>query len=80
MFKWRRRRPKGNQADRDLEEAARVLEDAEFGDYLGIYDRRSGSSGSGGDGDPDGGTSTDPALTTPRPSPKDDSDQESKPQ
>ena len=79
MSKWRRRRPKGNQADRDLEEAVRVLEDAEFGDYLGIYDRRSGSAGSEGDGDPDGRTSPDPTVTSPDPSPNGDSDQESTP-
>ena len=69
MFKWRRRRPKGNQTDRDLEEAARVLEDADFGDYLGIYDRRSdspGSEGDGGDGDPDRGISPDPTDTGPQ--------------
>ena len=76
MFKWRRRRPKGSQADRDLEEAARVLEDAEFGDYLGIYDRRPGSSGSKDDGDPDGGSSPDTTVTTPDPSPNDGSDRE----
>ncbi len=74
MFKWRRRRPKGSQADRDLEEAARVLEDAEFGDFLGIYDRRSGASGPEGDGGFDGGTSPDPTGTGPDPSPDDDSD------
>ena len=76
MFKWRRRRPKGSQPARDLEEAARVLEDADFGDYLGIYDRRSGSTGSGGDGDPDREISLDPADTGPAPSPDDDSDRE----
>ena len=74
MFKWRRRRPKASQADRDLEEAARVLEDADFGDFLGIYDRRSGSSGSEGDGNPGGGTSPDSTGTSPDPSPTDDSD------
>ena len=74
MFKWRRRRPKGSQPDRDLEEAARVLEDADFGDYLGIYDRRSGSTGSEGDGDPDRGISVDPTDASPDPSPTDDSD------
>ena len=79
MFKWRRRRPKGNQADRDLEEAARVLEDAEFGDYLGINDRRSGSSGSEGDGDPHGGTPPDPTVRSSDGSPNGDSDQESIP-
>ena len=78
MFKWRRRRPKGNQPGRDLEEAVRVLEDADFGDYLGICDRRSGSTGPEGDGDPDRGISLDPADTAPDPSP-DDSDQESSP-
>lgn len=67
MFKWRRRRPKGNQADRDLEEAARVLEDADFGDYLGIYGRRSGSTASEGDGGPDRGVSRDPTDTGPDP-------------
>ena len=72
MFKWRRRRPKGNQADRDLEEAARVLEDADFGDYLGIYDRRPGSAGSEGDGDTDRGLSPEPTVTSPDPSPNDD--------
>lgn len=75
MFKWRRRRPKGNQTERDLEEAARVLEDADFGDYLGIHDRRSGSTGSEGDGDPDRGISRDPTDTGPGPSPGDDSDE-----
>ena len=75
MFKWRRRRPKGNQADRDLEEAARVLEDAEFGDYLGIYDRRSGSTASEGDGDPGRGVSRDPTDTGPDPPSGDDSDE-----
>ena len=79
MFKWRRRRPKGSQADRDLEEAARVLEDADFGDYLGIYDRRSGSTDSEGGGDPGRGISLDPADTSPDPSPEDDSDQEPSP-
>ena len=74
MFKWRRRRPKGNQTDRDLEEAARVLEDAaDFGDYLGIYDRRSGSNGVEGNGDPDRGISL-PTDTGPDRSPSDDSD------
>ena len=78
MFKWRRRRPKGNQTDRELEEAARVLEDADFGDYLGVYDRRSGASGSEGDGSPTGGT-PNPTSTNPDPSPNDDSDQGSAP-
>ena len=78
MFKWRRRRPK-NQADRDLEEAARVLEDAEFGDYLGLHGRRAGSFGSASAGGPDTGTSSDPTFTSPDPSPNDDSDQESTP-
>ena len=73
MFKWRRRRPKGSQADHDLEEAARVLEEADFGDFLGIYGRRSPSAGSEGDGSPDGGPSPDPTGTSP-PSPNDDSD------
>ena len=80
MFKWRRRRPKGNQVDRDLEEAARVLEDADFGDYLGMRDRRSESAGSEGDGDPDRRTSLDPTDTGPHPSPDDASDQASAPQ
>ena len=79
MFKWRRRRPKGNQADRDLEEAVRVLEDAEFGDYLGLHGRRSGSSGPGSADSPDVGTSSDPTFTSPGPSPNDDSDRESAP-
>ena len=74
MFKWRRRRPKGSQADHDLEEAARVLEEADFGDFLGIYGRRSPSAGSEGDGSPDGGSSPDPTGTNPDPSPNDDSD------
>ena len=74
MFKWRRRRPKGNQADRDLEEAARVLEDADFGDYLGIYDRGAGATGSEGDGDPGRGVSPDATDTGPDPSPGDNSD------
>ncbi len=80
MFKWRRRRPKGNQTDRDLEETARVLEDAaDFGDYLGIYDRRSGVTGAEGNGDPDREISLDPTGTGPDPSPSDDSDQGSAP-
>ena len=74
MFKWRRRRPKGSQADHDLEEAARVLEEADFGDFLGIYGRRSPSAGSEGAGSPDGGSSPDPTGTSPDPSPNDDSD------
>ena len=80
MFKWRRRRPKGSQADRDLEEAARVLEDAaDLGDYLGTYDRRSDSAGAEGNGDPDRRDSPDPTDTGPDPSPSDDSEQGSAP-
>ena len=74
MFKWRRRRPKGSQADRDLEETARVLEEAEFGDFLGLHSRRSGSSDAEGDGAPDGGISHDPPSESPDPSPSGDSD------
>ena len=74
MFKWRRRRPKGSQTDRELKEAARVLEDADFGDYLGFYDRGAGSTGSEGDGGPDRGASLGPADAGPDPSPRDDSD------
>ncbi len=74
MFKWRRRRSKGNQGSRDLEEAARVLEEAEFGDFLGFSDRRSGSSGPEGDGNPGGETPPDPTVTSPDPAPGKDAD------
>ena len=73
MFKWRRRRPKGSQVDRDLKEAAQALEDTEFGDFLGIYDRWSGASGPERDGGFAGETSPDPTGTGPDPSPDDDS-------
>ena len=74
MRRFRRRRSKGSQGNRDLEEEARVLEEAEFGDFLGFSDRRSGPSGSEGDGDPGGGAPPDPTVTSPDPAPKEDSD------
>ncbi len=74
MFKWRRRRSKGNQADRDLAKTARVLEEAESGDFLGLHSRRSGSSDPEGDGAPDGGISHDSPSESPDPSQNGDSD------
>ena len=74
MFKWRRRRSKGNQGDRDLEEAARILEDAEFRSFLDGPGRPAGSHGSDGDGGTDGGNSPEPPVTSLDASPDDDSD------
>ena len=73
MFKWRRRRPKGTRGDRDLEEAARVLEDTEFRSLLDGPGRASGS-GADGDGGPDGGNPPDPPVASPDASSSDDSD------
>ena len=74
MFKWRRRRPKGSQGDRDLEEAARILDEAEFRSFLDGPWRPADSHDSEGDGGTDSADSPDPPVTSLDASPGDDSD------
>ena len=74
MFKWRRRRPKGTREDRDLEEAARVLEEAEFRSFLDGPGRAPGVSGGDDGGGPDRGGPPNPTVMGPDVSASDGSD------